>query len=550
MARMAEHEAAERQIRELLREEANGFCADCSAKNPMELNLTFGTIVCQDCATEHRAAKRRVKSVETASFMYDDADILAAVGNARANSHWLANWNPRDFPEPKPGDSAARREFLWLKYDGSWTRPGSKNPVDEPREGQGPHGYDTVRGAPPPPRGGYDAYETYRAPPPPRQAAAPSARYDSGSSSDSNRGKSKSKKAGKKSSKKKHSSSSSSTKKSSADTPTISVNGSAWRVPKAEDIPVADQLRLMFGEASVIQTPMGWRVMTPTHGLVFPQVAFNMGFAKMTQPQAVQVLQQRIVAQRQQALMAQVQLQREAAARQQQAEALQAQAKMIRKGGPAALNMVRMQQMQQQQQRNAMMAGMTGMAGGQYPVQQLEFGNGYAQQQQQLQTGMGMHPQQGYAQRMHMQHQYSQMQHPQVQMPPQSQTPSASGPLALPAPPQAPRSLARSGSHAGDSVSGKGGDILGGMAGGIDPQELLQPMNGAGISSEVNLYADLGAPAPPPPPPAAAAPVGAFSMGGGATDNPFAEFEGLGNNGQTNAGEEAFVLPPADNPFG
>lgn len=52
----------------------------------------------------------------------DDARRMDAVGNDMANRKFLATWNPREVPEPDRRDKEALREFLWLKYDGSFKR--------------------------------------------------------------------------------------------------------------------------------------------------------------------------------------------------------------------------------------------------------------------------------------------------------------------------------------------------------------------------------------------------------------------------------------------
>eukprot|EP00184_Porphyridium_aerugineum_P001677 CAMPEP_0184693972 /NCGR_PEP_ID=MMETSP0313-20130426/2058_1 /TAXON_ID=2792 /ORGANISM="Porphyridium aerugineum, Strain SAG 1380-2" /LENGTH=548 /DNA_ID=CAMNT_0027152167 /DNA_START=186 /DNA_END=1832 /DNA_ORIENTATION=+ len=491
MARIAEHDEADRRIRDLMRIEENSFCADCSSRDPRFVNLTFGTFVCSNCADEHKDAKRRIKNVDTGTFMIEDVERMEKVGNAQANLHFLANWNPRDFPEPKPGDRAALKEFLWLKYDGSWAAKGGQAAArpQQPPPGPPPRGaYDTV-GA-----GAYQSaypgdYMTYRAPPQPP-------RYENDSDSDS---KSKKKKGKKKKSKSKKGSKSDSDDEIDED---------------ETEFAILDQLKLMFGDASVIQTPMGFRIMTPS-GMVFPAMAFRMGYYKMTQQQAIMVLKQREMMKKQQQLQAEQMLKQEALMKEKQAELIKEQAKMVKKGAiPAniAMNQMRMrnmqlqqQQQQQQQQQRQMNMGMgMGMGAMGYGANPMMLANTAYQPMGMNQPGYGMN-QGGYGMA-----QANYGVNPAMAMNPNMQAAmyaQRQQPLALPAPAMYPVASVHSvtSSEAAVSVGGTstgggagafdmggmasnlpagqagGGntsnDLFGGFGGGMSPADMLNPMN-------------------------------------------------------------------------
>lgn len=139
-ARDADNAArAIRDIHESSRD--NGFCADCSARNPEYLNLTIGTFVCELCADVHRStSNRRIKDMFGRDLTGDDVRRMRDVGNEVANRKFLARWNPNEFPEPDPTDKEMLREFIWLKYEGSWKRSAAPIPSSQPLR-QGPRDY-------------------------------------------------------------------------------------------------------------------------------------------------------------------------------------------------------------------------------------------------------------------------------------------------------------------------------------------------------------------------------------------------------------------------
>eukprot|EP00168_Porphyra_purpurea_P017329 TRINITY_DN5946_c0_g1_i2.p1 TRINITY_DN5946_c0_g1~~TRINITY_DN5946_c0_g1_i2.p1 ORF type:complete len:335 (+),score=76.26 TRINITY_DN5946_c0_g1_i2:310-1314(+) len=115
-----EAEDAERAVRSLMRREGNRYCADCGTVPNARL-LPLCTFVCAMCSGIHRDAGRRVKHVDSRMLTMDDVDrVDARGGNSGARQKWMARWNAREFPEPPPGDVERAREFIWLKYEGSW----------------------------------------------------------------------------------------------------------------------------------------------------------------------------------------------------------------------------------------------------------------------------------------------------------------------------------------------------------------------------------------------------------------------------------------------
>lgn len=131
---------AARAVRDILESSRdNGVCADCSAPNPEYLNLTIGTFVCEQCADVHRnSSNRRIKDMFGRNLTGDDVRRMRDVGNEVANRKFLARWNPNEFPEPDPTDKEMLREFIWLKYEGSWKKsapapPPSSQPLRRDR---------------------------------------------------------------------------------------------------------------------------------------------------------------------------------------------------------------------------------------------------------------------------------------------------------------------------------------------------------------------------------------------------------------------------------
>ena len=75
-----------------------------------------------------------------------DVRRMEKVGNEIANRKFLATWDPREYPEPAVGDREALREFIWLKYEGSWTRKMERERLGGSAEGRGGMAREPIRG--------------------------------------------------------------------------------------------------------------------------------------------------------------------------------------------------------------------------------------------------------------------------------------------------------------------------------------------------------------------------------------------------------------------
>lgn len=136
MPRYASREAqdAEQAVRDAqARLEGNNFCADCGYPRPEYINLTIGTFICQLCCEVHKSmSNRRIKDIYAGDLTMDDARRMESVGNEMANRKFLATWNSREVPEPDRNDKESLREFLWLKYDGSFKKQPTPQPPSAP----------------------------------------------------------------------------------------------------------------------------------------------------------------------------------------------------------------------------------------------------------------------------------------------------------------------------------------------------------------------------------------------------------------------------------
>lgn len=111
------------------RKEGNQYCADCGVPSPEYVNLTIGTFICEVCADIHRStSKRQVKDIFAGILSLADIRRMETVGNEVANRRFLATWNPDEIPQPDRSNRQLLKEFLWLKYDGSFKKPAAPIP--------------------------------------------------------------------------------------------------------------------------------------------------------------------------------------------------------------------------------------------------------------------------------------------------------------------------------------------------------------------------------------------------------------------------------------
>lgn len=137
-------------------------------------------------------SNRRIKDIFAGDLTLDDARRMDTVGNDTANRKFLAEWNPREVPEPDRRDKEALREFLWLKYDGSFKRQKQGPAVPAPVSVQPPSGgyrhddryfdnrvqEERGRGGSGPYRREHDLFRDGASQPPDRQRGYWASRYD------------------------------------------------------------------------------------------------------------------------------------------------------------------------------------------------------------------------------------------------------------------------------------------------------------------------------------------------------------------------------------
>ncbi|MES1916541.1 MAG: hypothetical protein MHM6MM_008361, partial [Cercozoa sp. M6MM] len=120
MDRIKEKQRKER-IEQIRRRKENMTCANCTARRPTDVCITFNTFVCQQCAGVHREFSHRIKGISASTFSEAEVDALANGGNRLDAEMYLAKWRPEDFPKPDRGDVRRIKQFVRSKYvDKQW----------------------------------------------------------------------------------------------------------------------------------------------------------------------------------------------------------------------------------------------------------------------------------------------------------------------------------------------------------------------------------------------------------------------------------------------
>eukprot|EP01104_Vermistella_antarctica_P017040 TRINITY_DN595_c0_g4_i1.p1 TRINITY_DN595_c0_g4~~TRINITY_DN595_c0_g4_i1.p1 ORF type:complete len:1318 (+),score=282.36 TRINITY_DN595_c0_g4_i1:226-4179(+) len=118
----------------------NGFCADCNAKGPRWTSVTFGVVICKDCATAHRSIRGGrysvVKSLDTDSFNAIELGMIKQMGNRRANELLEVDTNDYDKPSAKSSFDA-KRAWAEYKYEQRLFSQGYSFPMLEREEDDG-----------------------------------------------------------------------------------------------------------------------------------------------------------------------------------------------------------------------------------------------------------------------------------------------------------------------------------------------------------------------------------------------------------------------------
>ncbi|XP_046883559.1 arf-GAP with GTPase, ANK repeat and PH domain-containing protein 3 isoform X1 [Hypomesus transpacificus] len=97
----------------------NSFCVDCDAPNPDWASLNLGALICIECSGIHRnlgTHLSRVRSLDLDDWPVELSMVMAAIGNAMANSVWEGALEGYS----KPGSDCSREEkerWIRAKYE-------------------------------------------------------------------------------------------------------------------------------------------------------------------------------------------------------------------------------------------------------------------------------------------------------------------------------------------------------------------------------------------------------------------------------------------------
>ncbi|CAN9515253.1 unnamed protein product [Ophioblennius macclurei] len=97
----------------------NGLCVDCEAPNPTWASLNLGALICIECSGIHRnlgTHLSRVRSLDLDDWPGELTQVLAAIGNATANSIWESCTQGRTKPTPQ-ATREERESWIRAKYE-------------------------------------------------------------------------------------------------------------------------------------------------------------------------------------------------------------------------------------------------------------------------------------------------------------------------------------------------------------------------------------------------------------------------------------------------
>uniref|UniRef100_A0A672I8Q2 ArfGAP with GTPase domain, ankyrin repeat and PH domain 2 n=1 Tax=Salarias fasciatus TaxID=181472 RepID=A0A672I8Q2_SALFA len=97
----------------------NGLCVDCEAPNPTWASLNLGALICIECSGIHRnlgTHLSRVRSLDLDDWPGELTQVLAAIGNATANSIWERRTQGRAKPRPQ-ASREERESWIRAKYE-------------------------------------------------------------------------------------------------------------------------------------------------------------------------------------------------------------------------------------------------------------------------------------------------------------------------------------------------------------------------------------------------------------------------------------------------
>ncbi|KAI9173144.1 Protein gts1 [Blastocladiella emersonii ATCC 22665] len=114
--RRKQQEQQERIFNELLRDEANQYCADCGARGPKWASWNIGVFLCIKCGGVHRKLGThisKVKSITLDTWTPEQIDSIRSKGNARANSLF----NPNGITPPRNPSDSDLENYIRDKYE-------------------------------------------------------------------------------------------------------------------------------------------------------------------------------------------------------------------------------------------------------------------------------------------------------------------------------------------------------------------------------------------------------------------------------------------------
>ena len=130
---MASHAQALVQRLKLLPQ--NRECADCHEKRPDWASSKLGIFICLQCSGIHRNLGTHISFVRSCnldSWTEEQANVMRAIGNKRANEYWEYNLPPH-FQRPPNTNRPAMEDFIKRKYvDREWANPRCKAPNELP----------------------------------------------------------------------------------------------------------------------------------------------------------------------------------------------------------------------------------------------------------------------------------------------------------------------------------------------------------------------------------------------------------------------------------
>merc|ERR1719195_1742606 len=118
---------------QLAPEAGNEVCADCAAPAPAWASVNLGLVMCITCSGLHRelgSHVSKVRSLQLDTWPPHHTQLLAHVGNTRANSLWEHALPPGDKIGPV-ASTQQRRAFIEAKYQQRrWTPAPDSTPAD------------------------------------------------------------------------------------------------------------------------------------------------------------------------------------------------------------------------------------------------------------------------------------------------------------------------------------------------------------------------------------------------------------------------------------